>query len=61
MIARRRLRVQRVRRGELRGQPRQLAAGALNVLGQRRLGGGGALLGGGEAGGARAGRAEWSG
>ena len=50
MIARRRICIQRVRGGQLRRQSRQLAAGALNVLGQRRLGGGGALLGFGEAG-----------
>jgi hypothetical protein len=44
VIARGRIRIQRMRRGELRSQPRNLAAVSLDVLGQRRLGGGGALL-----------------
>ena len=44
MIARGRIRIQRMRRGKLRSQPRNLAAVSLNVLGQRRLGGGSALL-----------------
>ncbi len=49
MIARRRLCIQRVRGGELRRQSRQLVAGAFDIVGQRRLGDGGALLGFGEA------------
>jgi hypothetical protein len=44
VIARGRIRIQRMRRGELRSQSRNLAAVSLDVLGQRRLGGGGALL-----------------